>query len=55
MSKPQGAALYESAEKIYPREISGRFDRLSRLATIILLGLFYAVPGRPGDDRIVRR
>jgi cytochrome c oxidase accessory protein FixG len=51
MSKPQGAALYESAEKIYPREISGRFDRLSRLATIILLGLFYAVPWIPWDDR----
>ena len=44
MTKPQGAALYESAKKIYPREIGGRFDRLSRLATITLLGLFYAVP-----------
>ena len=44
MSKPEGATLYESASKIYPREISGRFDRLSRLATIVLLGLFYAVP-----------
>ncbi len=51
MSKPQGAALYEAAEKIYPREIGGRFDRLSRIATITLLGLFYAVPWLPWDDR----
>jgi cytochrome c oxidase accessory protein FixG len=51
MSKPEGAALYESAEKIYPREISGRFDRLSSLATIVLLGLFYAVPWLTWDNR----
>jgi cytochrome c oxidase accessory protein FixG len=51
MSKPQGATLYEAAEKIYPREIGGRFDRLSRLATITLLGLFYAVPWLPWDER----
>ena len=51
MSKPQGAALYEAAEKIYPREIGGRFDRLSRIATITLLGLFYAVPWLPWDER----
>ena len=49
MSKPQGATLYEAAQKIYPREIGGRFDRLSRLATIALLGLFYAVPWLPWD------
>ena len=51
MSKPQAASLYESEKKIYPREISGRFDKLSRLATISLLGLFYggtvAGVGRP--------
>jgi cytochrome c oxidase accessory protein FixG len=51
MSKPEGATLFESAKKIYPREISGRFDRLSRLATITLLGLFYAVPWIPWDER----
>ena len=44
MNKPQGASMYESATKIYPREIGGRFDRLSRIATIALLGLFYAIP-----------
>jgi cytochrome c oxidase accessory protein FixG len=51
MSKPQGATLYEAAEKIYPREIGGRFDRLSRIATITLLGLFYAVPWLAWDER----
>ena len=35
--------MYESAKKIYPREIDGRFEKLSRLATITLLGLFYGV------------
>ena len=51
MGKPQGATLYEAAEKIYPREIGGRFDRLSRIATITLLGLFYAVPWLSWDER----
>ena len=51
MSKPQGASLYESATKIYPREISGRFENLSRIATVVLLGLFYAVPWLPWDER----
>ncbi|MEL7186751.1 MAG: cytochrome c oxidase accessory protein CcoG [Pseudomonadota bacterium] len=43
MSKPQAASMYESAQKIYPREIDGRFEKLSKLATITLLGLFYGV------------
>jgi len=51
MSNSQGASMYESAKKIYPREIGGRFDRLSKLATIILLGLFYAVPWFLWDGR----
>ena len=29
--------MYESAKKIYPREIGGRFDRLSKIATTTLL------------------
>ncbi|MBT8103333.1 MAG: cytochrome c oxidase accessory protein CcoG [Gammaproteobacteria bacterium] len=36
--------MYESAKKIYPREIGGRFARLSNIATVTLLGLFYAAP-----------
>ncbi len=51
MNKPQGASMYESATKIYPREMGGRFDRLSRIATIALLGLFYAVPWLQWDER----
>ena len=43
--------MYESAKKIYPREIKGRFERLSRLATISLLGLFYGVPWLLWDER----
>jgi cytochrome c oxidase accessory protein FixG len=37
------APFYAAAEKIYPREISGRFSRLRRAAVIVLLGLFYGV------------
>ena len=51
MTKPTGASMYESATKIYPREIGGRFDKLSKLATIILLGIFYAVPWMTWDER----
>jgi len=47
----QGAPMFASAEKIYPREMKGRFDRLSKLATITLLGLFYVVPWLTWDDR----
>ena len=50
-TQSQAAALYESAAKIYPREQGGRFDKLSKLATIVLLGLFYAVPWLSWDDR----
>jgi len=49
MAKPNPATaeslpVYESAEKIYPREMSGRYATFSRWSTIILLGLFYLVP-----------
>ena len=44
MSTSEGASLYEAAKKIYPREIGGRFANLSRLSTVLLLGLFYSVP-----------
>ena len=49
--RAQGAPMFASAEKIYPREMKGRFDRLSKLATITLLGLFYIVPWLIWDDR----
>ena len=43
--------MYESAKKIYPREIGGRFANLSKIATITLLGLFYALPWWNWDER----
>ena len=51
MTEPLPAPMYESAKKIYPREIKGRFASLSKLATIALLGLFYAVPWLLWDER----
>mgnify|MGYP001811968670 CR=1 FL=1 len=50
-AETQSASLYESAKKIYPREQGGRFANLSKLATIVLLGLFYVVPWLTWDDR----
>lgn len=50
-SGAQGASMYESAAKIYPREMRGTFDSLSKLATISLLGLFYAIPWLMWDGR----
>ena len=49
--RPKSAPLYEREKKIYPREIGGRFANLSRLATIVLLGLFYGMPWLQWDDR----
>jgi cytochrome c oxidase accessory protein FixG len=51
MTDPKPASMYESAKKIYPREIGGRFASLSKLATVALLGLFYIVPWLTWDDR----
>ena len=36
--------FYESKEKIYPREIGGRFQRLRNISVVALLGLYYLVP-----------
>ncbi|MBT8079339.1 MAG: cytochrome c oxidase accessory protein CcoG [Gammaproteobacteria bacterium] len=37
----QYGALYRSEEKIYPREVQGRFATLRRVAMFVLLGAFY--------------
>ena len=50
-TQTQGASLYESAAKIYPREQAGRFANWSKLATLVLLGLFYVVPWLNWDGR----
>ena len=47
MSTPSGTvsqSLYAAQQKVYPREVTGRFARLRVIAMIALLGLFYALP-----------
>ena len=39
-----GGSYYQAHQKIYPREIHGRFARLRVLAVWLLLGLFYLLP-----------
>jgi cytochrome c oxidase accessory protein FixG len=39
-----GQALYVAQEKVYPREIDGRFARLRTLSAWLLLGVFYLFP-----------
>ncbi|HXN09642.1 MAG TPA: 4Fe-4S binding protein, partial [Steroidobacteraceae bacterium] len=36
-------AFYAAAQKIYPREVKGRFARLRKAAVVVLLGLYYGV------------
>ena len=38
------AALYAAHQKVYPREITGRFARLRTLSVWVLLGIFYVFP-----------
>ena len=45
------AAFYAAAEKIYPREIDGRFARLRRAAVVALLGLYYGLAWLEWDGR----
>jgi cytochrome c oxidase accessory protein FixG len=44
-------SLYIAHQKIYPREVQGRFNRLRVGATIALLGLFYAFPWLQWEGR----
>ncbi len=47
MSGPEVQAdggLYAARQKIYPREIDGRFQHLRTTAAWVLLGIFYAIP-----------
>ena len=38
-----GDGLYAAQQKIYPREVPGRFRNLRTLATLALLGIFYGL------------
>ena len=44
MQAPEVQQLYAAQQKIYPREVKGRFARLRVAAVIGLLGLFYGMP-----------
>ena len=39
-----GQSLYVAQEKVYPREIDGRFARLRTLSVWVLLGIYYLLP-----------
>lgn len=43
--------LFESREKIHPREVSGVYARLRVAAVWLLLGVFYGLPWLRWDDR----
>lgn len=44
-------SYYAAHQKVYPREVSGKFSRLRVAAAWILLGLFYVLPWIPWGDR----
>ncbi len=46
-----GGSLYAAQQKVYPREVKGRFRRLRTIAGFALLGLFYLVPWIPWAGR----
>ena len=39
-----GQSLYVAEDKVYPREVSGRFAKLRTLSVWVLLGMFYLFP-----------
>jgi cytochrome c oxidase accessory protein FixG len=41
---PADGELYAARQKIYPREIQGRFQQLRSYAVVVLLGLYYVLP-----------
>jgi cytochrome c oxidase accessory protein FixG len=42
--EPARESLYLAHQKVYPREIAGRFARLRTLAVWVLLGIYYLLP-----------
>jgi cytochrome c oxidase accessory protein FixG len=47
----QDGGLYATRQKIYPREIGGRFQRLRVIAVFVLLGIYYVLPWIRWEDR----
>ncbi len=57
-AQPQGGAggaapesFYVAHEKIYPREVKGRYATLRNLAVWVLLGIYYLLPWIPWGER----
>ena len=51
-TQPNGnQSLYQREEKIHPREVDGVFDRLRKLAMVVLLGMFYGGPWLTWEGR----
>ena len=51
MTAPQtemDGGLYAARQKIYPREIEGRFQRMRTIAAWVLLGIYYVSRGSRG-------
>jgi polyferredoxin len=44
VNAPVDGELYAARQKIYPREIGGRFQKLRVYAVVALLGLYYVLP-----------
>jgi len=44
VNAPVDGELYAARQKIYPREIGGRFQKLRVYAVFALLGLYYVLP-----------
>jgi cytochrome c oxidase accessory protein FixG len=50
----QPVLMYQSAGKIYPRDVKGRYAQMRVAAMLVLLGLFYLIPWlRIGDAPLV--
>ncbi|AKC86395.1 4Fe-4S dicluster domain-containing protein [Pseudoxanthomonas suwonensis] len=47
----QGNSFYVSERKVYPRDVSGRYNRLRVAAVVWLLGMFYLFPWLRWDGR----
>jgi cytochrome c oxidase accessory protein FixG len=45
------ASLYARSEKIYPREVNGRFQTLRDICVVLLLGLYYFSPWLQWNER----
>ena len=43
--------LYQAERKVYPRDVHGRYDRLRRIAVVVLLGMYYVFPWLSWDGR----